>query len=179
MSTTPLRASPLLYPSRRPHHPFTGRLHHCPLRRLHHHPSQGVSSNTVVTLENWIDAADAQLCTLHNFILSGGTPGSAALHVARTVCRRAERHVLPLLLAGHTQGDEGGSSQGEEVLGMGIASCSGFIVECWLLITTAYCLLLTTHCLLRTTYHFLSRLSDFLFVAARLDALSAGASEQR
>eukprot|EP00964_Phaeocystis_antarctica_P133471 scaffold97678_cov75-Phaeocystis_antarctica.AAC.2 len=45
--------------------------------------TKGVSSDTVVTLEGWIDAADAQLATLHNFILPGGTPGSAALHMAR------------------------------------------------------------------------------------------------
>ena len=37
----------------------------------------------MVTLEGWIDVADAQLATLHNFILPGGTPGSAALHMAR------------------------------------------------------------------------------------------------
>ena len=34
-------------------------------------------------LQGWIDTADAQLATLHNFILPGGTPGSAALHMAR------------------------------------------------------------------------------------------------
>ena len=69
-----------------------------------------------------------------NFILPGGSQGAAALHVARTVCRRAERRVWPLLLSGHQ----------EEVIGV-----------------------------------FLNRLSDFLFVAARLDAHSVGASEQR
>ena len=35
-------------------------------------------------LKGWIDAADAQLATLHNFILPGGTPGSAALHMVRS-----------------------------------------------------------------------------------------------
>ena len=34
--------------------------------------------------KGWIDAADAQLATLHNFILPGGTPGSAALHMVRS-----------------------------------------------------------------------------------------------
>lgn len=37
----------------------------------------------LLLLKGWIDIADAQLATLHNFILPGGTPGSAALHMAR------------------------------------------------------------------------------------------------
>lgn len=47
-------------------------------------------------LERWIDEADAELPELRAFILPGGTRGAAALHVARTVCRRAERHVVAL-----------------------------------------------------------------------------------
>ena len=47
-------------------------------------------------LERWIDAMETQLPPLHAFILPGGHPAGAFLHVARTVCRRAERHVLPL-----------------------------------------------------------------------------------
>lgn len=46
--------------------------------------------------ERWIDEADAELPELHAFILPGGTPGGAALHLARTVCRRAEREVIAL-----------------------------------------------------------------------------------
>lgn len=49
-------------------------------------------------IETWIDAADAELEPLRTFILPGGSPGAAALHVARTVCRRAERHVVRLAL---------------------------------------------------------------------------------
>ena len=47
-------------------------------------------------LEHAIDDADAELEPLRSFILPGGSPKAAALHVARTVCRRAERHVVHL-----------------------------------------------------------------------------------
>jgi len=46
--------------------------------------------------EGWIDAADAELPTLRAFILPGGTAAGAALHLARTVCRRTERDVIRL-----------------------------------------------------------------------------------
>lgn len=52
--------------------------------------------NRVAELERWIDAADAELPELRSFILPGGEPGGAALHLARTVCRRAERAVVTL-----------------------------------------------------------------------------------
>ncbi|WP_022834794.1 cob(I)yrinic acid a,c-diamide adenosyltransferase [Salisaeta longa] len=45
----------------------------------------------VDVLEAHIDAFEDDLPALKNFILPGGTPGAAALHTARTVCRRAER----------------------------------------------------------------------------------------
>ena len=95
--------------------------------------TKGVRHADVVALEGWIDEADAHLARLSSFILPGGSPGASALHVARTVCRRAERRAWPLLMDGH----------GDEVLGI-----------------------------------FLNRLSDFLFVAARLDAAGAGGTEQ-
>jgi cob(I)alamin adenosyltransferase len=47
-------------------------------------------------LEHAIDEADAACPPLKSFVLPGGTPQAAALHVARTVCRRAERAVLLL-----------------------------------------------------------------------------------
>ena len=50
----------------------------------------------VAELEAAIDAADELLEPLRTFILPGGTPKAAALHVARTVCRRAERRVVHL-----------------------------------------------------------------------------------
>ncbi|RMF39497.1 MAG: cob(I)yrinic acid a,c-diamide adenosyltransferase [Planctomycetota bacterium] len=77
-------------------------------------------------LEGWIDAAEESLPPLQNFILPGGTPLAAALHMARTVCRRAEREVVRL---SHSLG---GGGEIETVVG------------------------------------YLNRLSDLLFVAARL-----------
>ena len=50
----------------------------------------------IAELEAAIDAADERLEPLRTFILPGGTPKAAALHVARTVCRRAERRVVHL-----------------------------------------------------------------------------------
>lgn len=51
----------------------------------------------VAALERWIDELDKALATLDAFVLPGGSPAGAQLHVARTVCRRAECHVAGLL----------------------------------------------------------------------------------
>lgn len=55
-----------------------------------------VSRGMVEDLERLIDSADAELEPLTGFILPGGTPSAAALHQARTVCRRAERKITHL-----------------------------------------------------------------------------------
>jgi cob(I)alamin adenosyltransferase len=47
-------------------------------------------------LERWIDEADASLPALSRFLVPGGTTGAATLHLARTVCRRAEREIVAL-----------------------------------------------------------------------------------
>jgi cob(I)alamin adenosyltransferase len=47
-------------------------------------------------LESWIDAMDAELESLTTFILPGGCRAAALSHVARTVCRRAERRVCEM-----------------------------------------------------------------------------------
>jgi len=47
-------------------------------------------------MERWMDDAAAELPELRSFLLPGGSPGGAALHLARTVCRRAERAVVSL-----------------------------------------------------------------------------------
>jgi cob(I)alamin adenosyltransferase len=50
-----------------------------------------VGSSRIAALEQAIDGADSALPALKNFVLPGGSPSAAALHHARTVCRRAER----------------------------------------------------------------------------------------
>jgi cob(I)alamin adenosyltransferase len=80
-------------------------------------------------LEREIDAFEQELPELKRFVLPGGTPAAAAFHVARTVCRRAERRCVSLAA--------------QEALG-------------------------------EPALQFLNRLSDWLFVAARLENRRAG-----
>jgi cob(I)alamin adenosyltransferase len=83
-------------------------------------------------LERRIDAFETELAPLKRFVLPGGTPAAAALHVARTVCRRAERRCVQL-------------ARDEEV----DATCIAF----------------------------LNRLSDLLFVMARVANRRAGVGD--
>jgi len=84
-----------------------------------------IGAARVRRLEAWIDEANAGLTELTSFVLPGGTPLAAALHLARTVCRRAERRTLAL------------------------AAAEAINAEC---------------------VHYLNRLSDLLFVLARVAA---------
>jgi cob(I)alamin adenosyltransferase len=83
-----------------------------------------VLSSQVERLERDIDRLNEKLAPLTSFILPGGTPAAAHLHVARTVCRRAERVMVELAV----KPDEPVSE---------------------------------------AAIHYMNRLSDFLFVAAR------------
>lgn len=87
----------------------------------------------VEALEREIDRLEAELAPLANFILPGGTRAAAALHVSRTVCRRAERSVVRL----DREDPLGGSS-----------------------------------------LRYLNRLSDLLFVMARIENARAGVPDQ-
>jgi cob(I)alamin adenosyltransferase len=90
-----------------------------------------VTAARVHALEKAIDTAEAALKPLKQFVLPGGAPKAAAFHVARTVCRRAERAVVRLI-------------REERVAGGA------------------------------TVLIYLNRLSDLLFVLARLANLRAG-----
>jgi cob(I)alamin adenosyltransferase len=55
-----------------------------------------VTDGDVERLEQLIDRLETEMPPLRRFILAGGAPAGAALHLARTVCRRAERRIVAL-----------------------------------------------------------------------------------
>jgi cob(I)alamin adenosyltransferase len=59
-------------------------------------PRLRITDGQVDRLEADIDKLNAELSPLKSFVLPGGVPAAAHLHLARTVCRRAERHVVEL-----------------------------------------------------------------------------------
>jgi cob(I)alamin adenosyltransferase len=64
-------------------------------RKLDYEPLR-IAQAQVDRLEKEIDALNADLEPLRSFVLPGGTPAAAALHLARTVARRAERRIVAL-----------------------------------------------------------------------------------
>ena len=69
--------------------------------KMHQHLEKArVDEDRIGQLERAIDDGDRELEPLRSFIVPGGTPKAAALHVARTVCRRAERRVVSLTESG-------------------------------------------------------------------------------
>lgn len=68
-----------------------------PSRRIQDRVAKArLDAHDVARLEEIIDRLEAGLPPLRRFILAGGVPAGAALHVARTVCRRAERRIVAL-----------------------------------------------------------------------------------
>jgi cob(I)alamin adenosyltransferase len=63
----------------------------------------------IAEMEAWIDQAETELPPLRAFILPGGSRGAAELHLCRTICRRAERGLLPLL---RSAGENGPQEEG-------------------------------------------------------------------
>jgi len=91
-----------------------------------------IKAQQVTALETYLDELNEELPPLKDFILPGGGPGAAACHLARAVCRRAERKVVTL-------------ARSENVSSNSLA--------------------------------YLNRLSDLLFVMARMIARTEGGSE--
>ncbi|KAK7934097.1 hypothetical protein WMY93_004993 [Mugilogobius chulae] len=65
------------------------------------------TNSSTKDLENWIDQFTEELPPLANFILPSGGKCSAALHLARSICRRAERSVAPIVRSGEADPDVG------------------------------------------------------------------------
>jgi cob(I)alamin adenosyltransferase len=63
------------------------------------YPPLRITEAYVARLEAWCDDYNSRLPALDSFVLPGGTPGAALLHVARTVARRAERSAWALMSA--------------------------------------------------------------------------------
>ncbi|HEY4540382.1 MAG TPA: cob(I)yrinic acid a,c-diamide adenosyltransferase [Faecalibacter sp.] len=55
-----------------------------------------IDESAIEMMENWIDAIDAELEVMTHFILPGGNQASSHAHVARCICRRAERLIVAL-----------------------------------------------------------------------------------
>ena len=67
-----------------------------PLKMEEHLAKARLDEERIAQLEHAIDDCERELEPLRAFILPGGTPKAATLHVARTVCRRAERQIVSL-----------------------------------------------------------------------------------
>jgi cob(I)alamin adenosyltransferase len=63
-----------------------------------------VQESWITAMEKAIDSYDLELAPLTAFILPGGSKAASCLHLARTVCRRTERHVVPLFRHGVVEG---------------------------------------------------------------------------
>lgn len=59
-------------------------------------PAWGLTPESVSEMEGWIDALDAATPQIKAFVLPGGSPLAARTHIARSVCRRAERRITSL-----------------------------------------------------------------------------------
>ncbi|MBT6432545.1 MAG: cob(I)yrinic acid a,c-diamide adenosyltransferase [Deltaproteobacteria bacterium] len=68
--------------------------------------SSGICQDDITRVEKVIDKLEEELPPLKSFILPGGTQFAASLHLARTVCRRAERHAVMVVHAGEEVADE-------------------------------------------------------------------------
>ncbi|MCE2455717.1 MAG: cob(I)yrinic acid a,c-diamide adenosyltransferase [Gemmatimonadetes bacterium] len=110
----------------------------------------------VEQMEEWIDAAEEELPPLTQFILPGGTAASAALHLARTACRTAERRVARM--AGRVATKGAASAMGSETAAARTGEDDGPVAPP----SDA------------EVMRYLNRLSDLLFVTARLANRRAG-----
>ncbi len=66
-------------------------------------PGLRIGDGAIERMEREIDALEERLSPLRHFILPGGSPAAAAVHLARAVARRAERRCVPLVRSGRVE----------------------------------------------------------------------------
>jgi ATP:cob(I)alamin adenosyltransferase len=81
-----------------------------PLHPNPEYPPLRIEQSSIDRLEQWCDELGSELSALRSFILAGGGPAAAQLHVARAVCRRAERMAWR---AAQAHGTEPSTERGE------------------------------------------------------------------
>lgn len=109
-----------------------------PLAAEYTYPPLRIIPESIARLEQWCDELSEDLPTLRSFILPGGNPAGAWLHLARTVCRRAERQAWGAVAA---HGTEVADTTDDAIAPSGVNP---------------------------DAVKYLNRLSDFLFVASRV-----------
>jgi len=114
-----------------------------------------ITQEDVEMIENWIDDEEGKVPVLSSFILPGGSMLGSQLHLARTVCRRAERWLVGLVKEEEKLSEETETSpEALEALPGGLKLGVNF-----------------------AAMRYLNRLGDFLFALARVVNASAGAVE--
>lgn len=66
-----------------------------------------IDESDILKLEEWIDVSEKQNMPLKTFVLPGGCELASRLHLARTICRRAERELVPLIAGGMVSKESG------------------------------------------------------------------------
>lgn len=122
-----------------------------------------IGDEAVSRLEDWIEQLNAQLPPLKEFVLPGGGPAASCCHLARTICRRAERRCWALV---HAAAPPQAAPQPKAAARRSRAAKA-----------TASAAAAGAATVSAASLRYLNRLSDFLFVLARLYARAAGSSE--
>lgn len=129
-----------------------------------------LDERSVERLERRIEELNAQLPPLKEFVLPGGGPAAAACHLARAICRRAERRcwtlartaAAPKTAAAVTKAAPATTTKSRTTRTANRTDAAGAVSAAVSAVSLRY----------------LNRLSDFLFVLARMHARAAGNSEQ-
>lgn len=131
----------------------------------------------IEAMEGWMDEAEKELPPLRAFILPGGSAGAAELHLCRTICRRAERVLLPLLRE-DTRGHAAEAGAGEVRAGDADRTGSAARVDDGApRESDGKRERAVGEPSLSFALRYLNRLSDLLFVLARLENARSGVAE--